>query len=138
MGLVLNLLIFHVVVMVVFFATNFALMRTTTQNHFSQNAPNDTVSQVINAFYYTVTTHTTVGFGDMTPRSTIAKFATGLHQLMVFIVTAGVFAFGQSSPEVVEVDLPMDSASPITPTPSLPGTFVAQAVPIMTTPVPAV
>jgi hypothetical protein len=38
------------------------------------------------AFYYGCTTHTTLGFGDISPISPFAKFCTVLHSVTVFFI----------------------------------------------------
>lgn len=37
-----------------------------------------------NSFYYTVITHFTIGFGDITPKSRIMRYTTILHVIIAF------------------------------------------------------
>lgn len=41
-----------------------------------------------NACYYTVTTHTTTGFGDITPKTNIAKWIVTLHMVITWTTIA--------------------------------------------------
>jgi CDP-diglyceride synthetase len=40
-----------------------------------------------NAFHFTLTTHTTLGYGDLWPIGTVNKIIVHLHMLIVFIIT---------------------------------------------------
>ena len=40
----------------------------------------------LDAFYYSVIVHTTVGFGDNLPKSKLGKIITICHALLVFII----------------------------------------------------
>lgn len=46
-----------------------------------------------NSIYYTLTTHTTVGFGDMYPISLVSKFTTALHIGLVCLFSVGALHF---------------------------------------------
>lgn len=41
-----------------------------------------------NACYFTVTTHSTTGFGDITPKTSLAKWMVTLHMLITWGVIA--------------------------------------------------
>ena len=41
----------------------------------------------LHAFYFTVTTHTTVGFGDVYPKATLWRMIISLHIICVYILT---------------------------------------------------
>lgn len=40
-----------------------------------------------NALYYAVTTHTTTGFGDITAKTTLAKWVSTCHMIAAWIIT---------------------------------------------------
>lgn len=42
---------------------------------------------LFDAFHFTLTTHTTVGYGDIYPVGTFNKFISHLHMSFVFIIT---------------------------------------------------
>jgi len=41
-----------------------------------------------NVCYFTATTHTTTGYGDITPKTSFAKWVVTLHMLITWIVIA--------------------------------------------------
>lgn len=43
---------------------------------------------LVNALYFTTTTHTTVGFGDITAKTPLAKMLVSAHMLCVWTLVA--------------------------------------------------
>jgi hypothetical protein len=41
-----------------------------------------------NVCYFTVTTHTTTGFGDITPKTSLAKWLVSLHMVATWLIVA--------------------------------------------------
>ena len=41
---------------------------------------------VVDAFYYTTSTHTSIGFGDITPKEKWVRVSASLHMLFVFVL----------------------------------------------------
>lgn len=37
--------------------------------------------------YFSVITHTTIGFGDISPKTTVARYITSLHAVLTLVVT---------------------------------------------------
>lgn len=46
---------------------------------------NKYVNSIIDSFYFTVCTHTSLGYGDITPRSRYIRILTSVHMILVFI-----------------------------------------------------
>ena len=46
----------------------------------------DENGSILDSFYYTTATHTSIGFGDITPKNRIIRMITSLHMIMVFIL----------------------------------------------------
>lgn len=40
---------------------------------------------IIDSFYFTVCTHTSLGFGDITPKSRTIRLFTSIHMISVFV-----------------------------------------------------
>lgn len=39
---------------------------------------------IFDSFYYTTATHTSIGFGDITPKNRMIRLITSLHMIIVF------------------------------------------------------
>ena len=70
-------MVVNFVIMMLFFALNYTLNR--------KNFNIDREFTLMDAFYYTATTHTTVGFGDIYPTSILGKNIAMMHSLTVFV-----------------------------------------------------
>ena len=55
----------------------------------------------LDAFYYSLTVSTTVGYGDIVPKTKTAKITTIIHSLMVFISVSSLFFQSQKNIFVV-------------------------------------
>jgi len=44
---------------------------------------------IFDATYYAITTHTTLGFGDISPTKPLSRFLTMIHSLGVFFLLLG-------------------------------------------------
>jgi hypothetical protein len=47
------------------------------------------------AYYFSATTHTTLGYGDITPSSTLLKLIVMIHTLLVLAGNFGIYVFLQ-------------------------------------------
>ena len=45
----------------------------------------------VDCLYFSASTHTTVGYGDLTPKSPVAKLVTTAHMLVVFAIVVSSF-----------------------------------------------
>lgn len=75
---VTTFLLGHVLILLAFLAANMSLDFKT--HYGTSNTPTNKV-------YYTVMTHSTTGFGDITPKSRLAKWLTTVHIILVWIFT---------------------------------------------------
>ena len=80
----LYFLILHASVFTFFLLINLCLMKFKREcwNGIEQ----DECGTLIDSFYYTTATHTSIGFGDITPRNRLIRFITSLHMIMVFVL----------------------------------------------------
>ena len=72
----------------VFAVVHFALMRSDPHAYTSQHADESAGAQFLDAFYFSLVTQSTVGYGSIVPRSTPAKIAAGVQILttLFFVV----------------------------------------------------
>ena len=54
--------------------------------HSIQNTNKQSTNDIISVIYFGLTTHTTVGFGDIIPNTNRLKFIISMHILLSFIV----------------------------------------------------
>ena len=47
----------------------------------------------VDCLYFSASTHTTVGYGDLTPKSPVAKLTATAHMLIVFAIVVSSFTF---------------------------------------------
>ena len=47
----------------------------------------------VDCLYFSASTHTTVGYGDLTPKSPVAKLTATAHMLIVFAIVITGFTF---------------------------------------------
>jgi voltage-gated potassium channel Kch len=88
MGLV-SLLVYHSIILSVFTLIYASII--SSPEHIEITSANTERSR-ITALYMAVSTHTTVGYGDIVPASTRARLLTSLHMLLVFLATIGALA----------------------------------------------
>ena len=77
-----NQFFFHHIVLVVFFSALVYYL----PSKFKTKSDVENFSTWENCIYYSVMTHFTVGFGDITPRSTVMRALTIIHVLMAFLL----------------------------------------------------
>ena len=77
-----NQFFFHHIVLVVFFS----LLVYYLPSRFKTKADEENFSNLENCVYYSVMTHFTVGFGDITPQSPVMRALTIIHVLMAFLL----------------------------------------------------
>jgi high-affinity Fe2+/Pb2+ permease len=77
---VYNLLINHLIVFLVFVCLHM------TVHHFDKNAYNN-ANDLLDFSYFTMTTQSTSGFGDITPKTRTAKIVTMLHQMCIIFMS---------------------------------------------------
>lgn len=70
-------MVVNISILIVFFMLNYTLNR--------KNFNIDREFTFMDAVYYTATTHTTVGFGDIYPTSILGKNIAMFHSLTVFV-----------------------------------------------------
>ena len=85
--------IYHAVIYAVFFT-----LYTMIPGGFAANfqTPGKSVSSGDVAFF-TAVTHTTIGYGDMYPKTSTARRLVLLHMVLVFVATASIIPIGGSS-----------------------------------------
>jgi len=76
-------LLFVNLLLMIFFAIIYKLIDKEQEQSFSQ----DKKMSMLDSIYYSVVTHTTVGYGDISPKSNKARIATILHILFVLIIS---------------------------------------------------
>lgn len=69
----------HIIVYLIFTY----LYTTLSDNDFITNS---SISKDYNRYYYSAITHTTIGFGDISPKSTKCKLITMAHVFTVFLL----------------------------------------------------
>lgn len=76
----------HVLILITFLAANLSM---DMKKHFG------TPHSVTNAVYYTVTTHSTTGYGDVTPKTKFARWMAVAHMMLVwtFTIISATFVF---------------------------------------------
>ncbi|AGE55742.1 potassium channel protein kcv [Acanthocystis turfacea Chlorella virus MN0810.1] len=47
----------------------------------------------VDCLYFSASTHTTVGYGDLTPKSPVAKLTATAHMMIVFAIVVSSFTF---------------------------------------------
>ena len=72
----------HIYVLIIFFICNTLAMYLDTSGWTGFELEDDYL--IIDALYYTIITHTTVGYGDILPRWRYWKMMGALHSLIVF------------------------------------------------------
>jgi hypothetical protein len=74
----------HLIVLIFFFILNLYHFYISKEEHYTSSAPVETPLDIA---YYTMTTHSTVGSGDIVPKSQRMKFITMIHQLLTVMLT---------------------------------------------------
>ena len=74
-------LVFHIALTVSFTLVYYRLSQDEFTKHFNGIKRND--DAFINSLYFSFTTLSTVGYGDISPKSRIAKMLVMLHQILV-------------------------------------------------------
>jgi len=80
----LYFLLAHIVLFFIFFFINFFLMKY--KRSCWNGILEDDCETIIDSFYYTTATHTSIGFGDITPKNKKIKIITSLHMIMSFFL----------------------------------------------------
>ena len=62
------------------------------ENNFNTPGPVGTADVA----YYTAVTHTTIGFGDIYPKTTPARLIVACHALLVFVALANIIPIGKT------------------------------------------
>ena len=67
------------------------------ENHFTRSDNVKSPPTLVDVIYFTTTTHATVGYGDIVPKTQLAKITTSIHMILVFIcIIMGIsFGFGE-------------------------------------------
>lgn len=82
---------YNVVIFIIFFIIYTLLLRNGS-NHFKLNDPQSNNS-LINTFYFTLVTHSTLGYGDIYPTSNLGKLVVSLHVIVVMIMNIVSISF---------------------------------------------
>ena len=77
-------LFLHSTIFILFLVINLILMKY--YKRCWNGIPETECGTIIDSFYYTTATHTSIGFGDITPKSRTIKFITSLHMITVFVL----------------------------------------------------
>ena len=81
-----KVLIYNTIVFILFFFIYYKLY-TDADHHITHRTPNSISkckNKIINIFYFTCITHSTIGYGDFVPESNIAKLFVSIHSLLAF------------------------------------------------------
>nr|QLC35873.1 potassium channel protein kcv [Acanthocystis turfacea Chlorella virus IL-M] len=78
------LLIIHLSILVIF---------TTIYKMLPGGMFSNTDPSWVDCLYFSASTHTTVGYGDLTPKSPVAKLTATAHMLIVFAIVISGFTF---------------------------------------------
>ena len=81
----------HALIFVVFCVINLFMLQD-PQTHFTISKYDLRQPTWVNAIYITSTTHTSTGYGDISPKSLMAKMYAVCHQTCVFLLMAGAIA----------------------------------------------
>ena len=57
----------------------------TNEHFYFNNEPNQTELSLLNAFYFTVITHLTIGYGDISPKGNLLRFITMIQCICMLI-----------------------------------------------------
>ena len=57
----------------------------TNENFYFINEPNQTELTLFNAFYFTLITHSTIGYSDIVPKGDLLRFITMIQSMSVLI-----------------------------------------------------
>jgi len=83
-----NLLINHSIIIMLFFSIYSYHYIKGKDEHFTY--PHD-IHNLWDIFYYTMTTHSTTGYGDISPKSTQMRIVTSIHMLCVVILSIHLY-----------------------------------------------
>lgn len=81
----LEFLLFQGIVYIFFFIFNIIIMKIKGDICFKGLCQDDNCI-LVDAFYYTTATHTSIGFGDITPKEKWVRVSASLHMLFVFVL----------------------------------------------------
>ena len=81
----LDFLLFQGIVYLFFFIFNIVIMTIKGKRCFNGLCEDDNCI-VVDAFYYTTSTHTSIGFGDITPKEKWVRVSASIHMLFVFVL----------------------------------------------------
>ena len=76
-----KILITHFAIIVIF-----AIIYKEINNNDLKSFSNEKKMDMFDAFYFSAITHTTVGFGDISPETKYAKLSSMTHVLLVFFI----------------------------------------------------
>lgn len=80
----LYFLALHGIVFTIFFIVNLSLMKY--KIHCWNGIHPEDCGSIFDSFYYTTATHTSIGFGDITPKNKFIRLVTSLHMIIVFVL----------------------------------------------------
>jgi hypothetical protein len=86
-------LVFHVALTLSFTFVYYRLSQDEFTRHFNGIKRND--DAFINSLYFSFTTFSTVGYGDISPKSRTAKMLVMLHQILVLSNISSIIDFGE-------------------------------------------
>ena len=72
----------HAFLFITYLFINLILMRF--KKECWNGLPEDDCYTIIDAFYYTSATHTSIGFGDITPRTRLIRIISSIHMILAF------------------------------------------------------
>lgn len=75
-------LLLHVAVFLFFFFFNLFVMRFSRDSW--KGLPENDCGTFFDSFYFTTATHTSIGFGDITPRCRSLRVISSIHMIIVF------------------------------------------------------
>lgn len=80
-------LLYHILVFLIFYSVylNFMIFLPKLWKGIENEEDRKLLCNIADSFYFTVCTHSSLGYGDITPKSRMVRMITSIHMLCVFL-----------------------------------------------------